>query len=289
MDRTRGIGGSDQAAICGLSPWKTPLQVYLEKTGEAAPTPDNPAMAYGRMLEPVIRDWYTSETGVPVIVPDEIAHPKYGFLLANLDGLTGEKVIEIKTARSDNDWGEPGTDHIPLYYMTQVQYYMLLVNLPLADIPVSFYGQMPVIYTVEADPEIQEMLLEKSIKFWELVQRRTPPDPVNMADMVAMFGKRSVAAEVVAPAGIQNVVRHYKEAQNQIKSLEKSIEAYKFEICNVLGEKDTLIGLDGKPMATWKKAKDGKKFDDKAFAQDHPDLFEQYLRDREGSRRFLVK
>ena len=38
MDKTKGIGGSDVAAIRGVSPWRTPLQIYLEKIGESAET-----------------------------------------------------------------------------------------------------------------------------------------------------------------------------------------------------------------------------------------------------------
>jgi putative phage-type endonuclease len=289
MDRTIGIGGSDVAAICGISPWKTPLQVYLEKVGEAQPYPDNPAMAYGRMLEPVIRKWYESETGQTVELPEFMRHPKHSFLVAHLDGLTPEKVIEIKTARSDSDWGEPGTDAVPVYYMTQVQHYMMLASRPVADIPVSFFGSMPVIYTVEADAEIQELLMEKSIKFWELVQNRTPPDPVNMSDIIALFGKKSVAAEVVAPAGIENTVREIKRMQEQIKTMEKTLEGYKYQVCGALGEKDTLIGVDGKPLCTWKLAKGRQAFDEKRFSLEYPGLYEQFVVDRPGSRRFLIK
>jgi len=114
MDRTKGIGGSDVAAICGVSPWKTPLQIYLEKIGESAGSPDNPAMAYGRMVEPVILQWYEQYTGQTVAVPGPLQHPRYPYLIAHLDGLTPDRVIEIKTARSSVDWGNPGTDQIPV-------------------------------------------------------------------------------------------------------------------------------------------------------------------------------
>lgn len=61
--RRAGIGGSDVAALLGLSKWKSPYQLFLEKTGNAPPQEDNEAMYWGRMLEPVIRDAYEEKTG----------------------------------------------------------------------------------------------------------------------------------------------------------------------------------------------------------------------------------
>jgi putative phage-type endonuclease len=62
--RRHGIGGSDAAAALGLSPWKTPLSLYLEKTGDARPFRDNESMLWGRVLEPAIRAEYTRRTGI---------------------------------------------------------------------------------------------------------------------------------------------------------------------------------------------------------------------------------
>lgn len=291
MDRKGYIGGSDIAPICGLSPWKTPLQVYLDKVGESEPTPDNPAMAYGRMMEPVIRQWYESETGYTVEQPNLITHPKHSFLVAHLDGWVpqAKRTIEIKTARSADDWGEPGTDAIPTYYMTQVQYYLALTAHPVCDVPVSFFGRLPEIYTVEADAEVQELLIEKARLFWGQVQRREPPEPTNFADVKALFGGKSVPSEVMAPAEIEARVQMMRDLQAKAKAIEAELEDHKAAVLGFLGENEVLTDPAGKHLLTWKMAKGRKTFDAKRFAAEYPGLYEQFIREGAGSRRLLIK
>lgn len=89
--RRRGIGGSDVAAILGLSKWHSPLDVYRDKIGEGADQPDSPAMEWGRRLEPVIREKYAEATGLAVEKPDLMLisgdHP---YMVADLDGICSD-------------------------------------------------------------------------------------------------------------------------------------------------------------------------------------------------------
>ena len=73
-ERMAGIGGSDAAAVMGLSKWKTPLDVFLEKRGEIATDfVDSEPMKWGRLLEPVVRQEYAERSGEVVrLVPNEI-------------------------------------------------------------------------------------------------------------------------------------------------------------------------------------------------------------------------
>lgn len=287
--RSKGIGGSDIAAICGLSPWKSAYQVYCEKLG-ADGQERKPEMSYGLMVEPVLRQWYADSTGRTVIVPPVLVHPKYDFVLGSLDGIAdSERVVEIKTARSSQDWGEPGTDEIPTYYMTQVQWYMAVTGLPVADVPVSFAGTMPEIYEVPADNEIQEMLIDCAADFWKLVQNRIPPEPVNLSDAIARYGSNSVTNSVAATAETEAALLRVKEIREQVEALETEEDKLKAMAMIELGESDTLVGLDGKVLCTWKMPKAGVKFDQQRFERDHGDLYLEYLVPKPGSRRFLIK
>src|SRR5690349_18206306 len=109
--RRLGIGGSDVAPILGLSKWASPLDIYLRKRGEQPEQDDNEAMLWGRALEPVIRQQYAERTGRIVRVPEAaLVHPQLTFARANLDGVTDDgRVVEVKTARTAQDWGEPGS------------------------------------------------------------------------------------------------------------------------------------------------------------------------------------
>lgn len=182
--RRAGIGGSDVAPILGLSKWRTPLDVYLDKRGELPEQEDNAAMHWGRTLEPIIRQEYANQTGATVTVPDSIlAHPQYPFMLASLDGVTDAlRVFEAKTARASEGWGEPGSDEIPDAYALQVQHYMAVTGYQFADVAVLIGGSDFRIYTVAADHELQDEIIQACRVFWERVESGNPPEPITATE-----------------------------------------------------------------------------------------------------------
>jgi len=291
-ERRKGIGGSDVAAIMGLSPWKTAYQVYREKRKEVEDWGGNSLTDWGKRMEPAIRQWYSDETGRDVRLPDKIMyHPQHPFMLASLDGFTDDgRVVEIKTARSGKDWGEPGTNQIPDYYAVQVHHYMTITGFQVADIPVSIAGSSPSLYIVEADKEISEMIIEACAKFWERVQSGNPPDPVTYADAVARFGKIKSDGSIIATTELIEAIAGLKQLRAQIKELEEHEEAWKARIIIALGEQaDTLIDSAGQTLVTYKLANGRKLFDSKSLEKEMPEVYQKYLKQSEPARRFLVK
>lgn len=291
-ERRKGIGGSDIAAIMGLSPFKTAYQVYREKRKEVEDWGGNEATDWGSRLEPAIRQWYSDTTGRSVKVPDKIlVHPEYSFMLASLDGFTDDgRVVEIKTARSGKNWGDPETNQIPDYYAIQVHHYMTITGFQVADVPVSIAGGSPSLYIVEADKEISEMIIEACAKFWERVQAGNPPDPVTYADAVARFGKIKTEGSLIASGNAILDILQIKNVRDDIKKLEEREEYLKGNLITYLGESgDTLVNESGETLLTYKLTNGRKTFDSKAFQKDHPSLYEKYLKNGEPSRRFLLK
>ena len=80
-----------------------------------------------------------------------------------------------------------------------------------------------------------------------------------------------------------------RSVKDQIKALEAQEEALAAMLMRTLGDADTLVGVDGTVLATWKQAKPSKRFDAKLFQTSMPAIYNQFVRDVEGSRRFLVK
>ena len=291
-ERRKGIGGSDIAAILGMNPWKTAYRVYQEKRKEVEDWQGNEATDWGKRQEPIIRQWYSDTTGRPVRLPDKlIYHAKYPFMLASLDGFTDDKrIVEIKTARSGKDWGEPGTNEIPDYYALQVQHYMVVTGLEVADVPVSIAGGSPSLYEVPADPDLQKMIIEAEADFWQRVVEGRPPAPQTYADAVQRFGKSAAIGAVVASDGALTGVDELRAVRDRLKELETIEEDIKGRLIIFLGEVgDTLVGPDGKPLATYKMGKGATRFDAKAFEKDNPELYKQYLRAGDPVRRFLLK
>jgi len=288
--RATGLGGSDAAAAVGLSRWKSRYQLWLEKTGHAEPFTGNDATHWGNMLEPIVRQEYANRTGLSIITPGEtLKHPDFPFVLANIDGIVpDDRIVECKTGRPSNDWGEPGTSEIPEEYVLQVQHYLMVTQLPRADVPVLLGGNDFRIYHIEADGETQALLLQGEREFWELVQRNEPPEPETPEDIRRRWPK-SQDKPRIASGEIAAELQHLLIINRAHKENEERIERMKADIQKYLGECDTLVDERGRKLATWKTAKGATRFDAKAFEQAHPDLYREFCRPTEGSRRFLLK
>jgi len=290
--RATGIGGSDLAAVLGLSKWKTPLQLYREKRGECEDQPDNEPMRWGRALEDVIRQRYAEETGATVEVPGHMRHPVHSFIVGHLDGIAtlpnGQTVVlEIKTARHGEGWGEEGTDEIPQEYLLQVQHYLFVAGLDQADVAVLIAGSDFRIYRIKADAELQAMLLDACREFWQRVQDGNPPAPMSAADCQSLWpapqrDEREASADTVAKVAELAAVRA------QIADLESQKESLETAIKSELADASDLT-YGGRTLATWRSVKGRTTLDAKRLEQERPDVFATYARQGTPYRRFLLK
>lgn len=290
-DRRAGIGGSDVAPILGLSKWRTPLDVYRDKRGEGRQDVDNESMLWGRALEPVIRQQYADRTGRVVHLPDSMVfHPKHAFMLANLDGYTDDgRLLEVKTARSGQGWGEPGTDEIPEAYALQVQHYLCVTGYAVADVAVLISGSDFRLYEVHADRELQDMLIEAEAAFWQRVITGNEPEPITFAEVQQRYGRSNAAGAVLAGPEVAEAVIELARIKAQIKALEVAEEEAKAIVVRAFSDRgDTLIGKD-RTLATWKLTKAPARFDTAAFKAAHPDLAAQFTRPGNPYRRLLIK
>lgn len=170
--RAQRIGGSRIAAILGLSPWASPHSTWCEMAGLIEPSPATKQQDRGHYLEPAIAAWFADqhpewrvfETGTWV-------HQNRGHHLANPDRLVGgddikaSALLEIKTDADGSGWGQPGTDEIPLYYRTQVQWYMDVLGLQRAHAAVLTDRLNFAEYVVEYDPDDAAILRQAADEF----------------------------------------------------------------------------------------------------------------------------
>lgn len=290
-ERMSGIGGSDAAAVLGLSKWRTPLSVYMEKRGELAPQPENEPMRWGTRLEPIVRQEYAERTGEVVrLPPTMLRHPRHAWMLANVDGVTdSQRLVEIKTARTAEGWGEPGTDEVPQAYVVQIQHYLAVTALPVADVAVLIGGSDFRLYEVPADAELQDLIIEQEAAFWRAVQEGTPPDPVTYADVVARYGRASREGVVPATDEVLEALARLRLLKTEREELDAEEEQTKAIVLAAFGECDTLVDRAGRALATWKATKPRQTFDAAALKAAHPEIHAQFLKAGEPSRRFLIK
>jgi putative phage-type endonuclease len=277
--RRQGIGASDAPVVMRLSPWKTPLQLYYEKRGEATKelAEPNEAMEWGLLLEEVIARVYAARTGnrvrrVNKILRDE----KYPFVIANLDRvIVGKPVgVEIKTTRSDEEWGEEGTDEVPEHVITQCQHQMRVANLIEVDIPVLIAGNNLRVYRVKRNESFIASIVRAEMEFWDMVKAGQPPAPVSEADARLRWRSAQPGSEVQATPEIAQYVVDLINLQYGTKQAEAQAEALKFRIMRFMEENDTLV-WDGKRILTWKE-QEQRRVDVVRLREAHPELVDEF-------------
>ena len=185
--RKRGVGGSDVAAIMGLSPWKSPIEVWLEKTGraESPDLSDRESVAMGTELEGDVLEMYRRRhpksrvQRVNAILVDSIRP----WAQASLDGIVrdpelGWGVLEIKTGSRESEWA----DGVPLHYLTQVTHYLSVTGYPFADVAalIGDYGLHYHEYRVMRDEDDLQSVVESVDEFWaDCVEKDAMPPYVS--------------------------------------------------------------------------------------------------------------
>lgn len=189
--RTGGIGGSEVAAIVGLSPWESRFSLYHRKRGELGDKGTNPGMSWGTRLEPVICDVFAEEhREYAAIAAGTYRHHERVWQRANVDRLlfpvddwfgqdTPDPValLEAKTAHQYDafEWGKPGTDEIPPYYRCQVLWYMDALELPAAHLAVLIGGSDYREYEIPYAEDEAAWLRAQAEEFWQEVTDGTAP------------------------------------------------------------------------------------------------------------------
>ena len=166
--RQSGIGGSDASAILGFNPWKSPFELYIDKTSDTVQEIDNEAIHWGNVLEDVVAEEFTRRTGKRVRRRNQMfRHKEYDWMIANIDrDVVGERaLLECKTTNAFN--ADAWEDEIPWAYMCQLQHYMAVLDYEKAYIAVLIGGQKFLWKEEKRDDEFIELMIQHEKDFWE--------------------------------------------------------------------------------------------------------------------------
>lgn len=294
--RQSGLGGSDIAAILGMSRWGTPYSVYRSKV-EPIPEEDLEEKEYqywGNVLEDVVAREYAKRTGNKVQrVNVQMQHPDHPFMQANIDRavvnpkiagnvrwrdgrLTTDRVLECKTANAfaASDWGDDGTDDVPDYYLIQCQWYLGITQADVADLAVLIGGSEFRRFTIARNDELVADLQEEAALFWKHVESRTPPDPSTVEDALHRWPRHLNAKTEIVGVETYDAACNLHTVKEQMKELKTREEALKLDIMKAAGDAEALTH-GGEKIATW-KAQTADRLDAKALRTDHPGLAALY-------------
>lgn len=258
--RTRGIGGSDIGAICGVSPFTSARQIYLNKTGQFTESMKPGAAAqermhFGHLLEPIVADEFARRELVGeysnlklITVGATLQHKDYPWALANIDRLiineAGEPwgILECKTTSEymNEEW-ESG--EILQSYIYQLNWYLWILGLERGCFACLVGGNKFYTYTVfRNDDLIYNTLLPAAEKFWNEnvlalkepemqstdtdFANQTYSDVVKNSELVMEDDTSNDLAETVfnCKAQIKELTKIMEEAQNKLKDRLKENE-----------------------------------------------------------------
>ncbi|WP_137010115.1 YqaJ viral recombinase family protein [Aquitalea aquatilis] len=280
LERTKYLGGSDVAGILGISPWRTPLDVYLDKVQPRAEPLDpmrQKVLTRGQRMEPYVIDLLAEETGLEIVRRGcRYLDPEYDFIAAEIDAeaASGEN-IEIKTVSpfKAKEWGEEQTDAIPVHYTAQAMHGLMVTGKQRTVFGVLIGGDDFRVYQVDRDEETIAAIREQELAFWDRITNLDPPPATAVSDILRLF-ERDAGTSIEADVKVLDAFNLLRDLKGNVKRLESEIEVQEERI-KLFMQDNTALTVMGRPVLTW-KSQTTRRFDTKAFEVAHPALYEEF-------------
>lgn len=303
--RRRGMGGTDAAAILHLSPYRTPYQVWLEKTAELEQTPDTEAMWWGRRLEAIIADRYAEKMRCTLTQPGLVVSKANPLMQATPDRLVlgQRRGLEIKTASAHDahHWGPAGTDDVPAGYFVQCMHYMHVTDLPVWDLAVLIGGSDFRIYHINRDTALEASMVRYLLQWWHdhVVAMVAPPiqGTKAIADVLARRFPVDGGTVMQADAQLAGFMVMLKAARSDEADASARRLLAENNLKAAMGEASEVVGPDGLSV-TWKAARPSLKTHWEGLAmtllepfepEQRAEMIAEHTASVPGSRRFLFR
>lgn len=296
--RKKGIGGSDVAAILGFSPYKSPYQLWLDKTGRSEhKESQNESAHFGNLLEDVVAKEFSRRMNVKVQrITQQLSLAEFGetWAIGNIDRaivnpeiagrvyfkdgkLTTDQGLECKTASEylSNLFGEEGSDQIPDYYLTQCLWYMKLTGFQTWYLAVLIGGNKFRMYRIERDEELIESIFKQVKAFWfNHVIADVPPDPTCFDDVLHRWSNHVVGKQVEATFDQIKLGEELVKVQRTKKASEEREEKIKLLLASSMRDAEMMIS-QGKTLFTYKQ-QNSTRLDNTLLKVELPEIAEQY-------------
>ena len=300
--RKQGIGSSDAAAAVGLNPYKSQLELWLEKTGRDSSLPkldhnDEESPAYwGNILEPIVATHYTKRSGHRVRRINAVLQhpdPKLPWMLANIDreviGADDVQILECKTAGINGArlWKEG----VPEYVQLQVMHQLAVTGKQTADVAVLLGGQHLEIHRIERDESMIARLIDLERLFWDYVVGDTPPPADGTASAEAALRclypeDNGQTLDFSQHTELASTYLELKSVRQSIAQQETREAQLKQVLQQAMGAATRVEFTEG--YISWRKSKDSTMLDVEQMLKDKPYLQARYPKIKTGSRRFLI-
>lgn len=263
IDPTKSIGASRIANVCGFG-YSSQLEEYLQMKGDVKPSYQNKKMIFGLIHENAILQTFELTTGRKLTDHQKLFSDKNLRIHCHVDAISVDEVggtrivVDAKNSsefmmnRYNADgspvWGAHGSDVFPAQYHFQLQQQMLLTGCTRADLAVQFGNADFRVYSVEADPKLQEIIKERAQAFWGYMDDDLPP-PAEKHNDVKILYKDQVEKETIELSSAACVALAEKEEiETKIKELQSALESKKMLIEGEIGGAEVGVCPDGRKV-----------------------------------------
>jgi putative phage-type endonuclease len=306
ISRSQGIGGSDIGAILGLSPYRSAVDVWLEKVGRQGPHNDAVHLRYGHHLEPFVAQEYERVTGHKTHeYPETLRHPEHPHLYAHVDRLvsvdgepvtdasgrlTAKTLLECKTASAftASSWGAEWTDEVPPAYLAQCVWYMELSGCEEGHLAVLLGNSDFRVYRVQQDRELAAFLIDRALRFWdEHVVKRVAPVPTTRKEVDQLYPAHQKGMELEADPELLRKIEQLRRLQRIGRRLDERCAELTTAVTSMMGEAER-VSCSGRTLATWRTSSPSNRLDVTRLRREQPDIVSRYTLQGSPSRRFTL-
>lgn len=300
--RQSGIGSSDAAAAVGLHPYKSQLELWMDKTGRQF-TDKEPSrgemltspLHWGQVLEPLVADHYARHTGHRVQRVNAILqHVEHPWMLANLDReIVGNDAVQILECKTAGIYGAKlWKEGVPEYVQLQVMHQLAVTGQQAADVAVLLGGHELQIHRIERDEAMIDQLISLERQFWDYVKNDTPPpaDGSDSADQAlrALFPQDDgETIDLCHDASLGQAFADLQRVRKTQDEAKKEEAKLKHKLQQAMGTATLATFPTG--SLSWKQTKPINRLDTKTLQKDHPALCADYLHAHPGTRRLVVR
>jgi predicted phage-related endonuclease len=250
------------------------------------------AVQMGHVMQPIIGRLASERLRLNLKDADYMmTHKSETWLKSHFDFIdeSGKHLVEAKNYGAHKQkFFDSGANIIPAEDMAQLIHEATVHNVEKITLAVLFGGQNFETFSYTISQEQKESFILDMAKNWAAVATRTPLAAESPEQARALYSVSSPRA-AIANSNIEKAAQALKAIKNSIKEYEtkeKELQAY---LADYMKDCETLQSVDGSILATWKSPKPSKTFDSALFKSSMPDIYEKFMVEKSGSRRFLIK
>ena len=270
------------------------VDAILEKQGKKQ-IPDLSgveAVQMGHVMQPVIGRLFQDKHKMELKDADySLTHPKHDWFRSHFDFISadGTVLVEAKNYNAGvRNKFDADTNRIPDPDYAQLVHECACHGIDRIFLAVLFGGQEFVTFEFNISQAEQDDLIQRMAKLWAFCKTDTLP-PAETIEQTKLMYPQSSEDALIANQQLELAVAQLKQYKASIKAMEDQSEALEVAIRNAMGEKGAIQSFTGETLVTWRTSKPSMRFNTDLFKQAMPDIYQQFVVEQPGSRRFLVK